>query len=169
MEPRTLAVLEQLLHFRDVLAREHDLPPFKILGNETIRLLAEKRPHRPVDLEGIVGLSPKFRKKYGHDIIEAAMRALSLQPEELPVYPRQQRFVKDRQKEERMKKLKQWREAKAAELGIDAGVLVNNSMLEAVADSVSRGRDGAPFLPSLKKWQKEAFGADLTTFVKSEP
>ncbi|HEX9022332.1 MAG TPA: HRDC domain-containing protein [Geobacteraceae bacterium] len=168
MDPRTLAVLEELLCLRDVLASERDLPPFKILGNETVRQVAEKKPHRFTDLEGIVGLPPKIRKRYGQQIIDASERAMALPADRLPSYPRPQRFVKDRLKEERVRELKQWRETKAAELGIEAGILVNNSLLEAIAEASLRGETDRTTIPSMKQWQMEAFGTELMTFAKNK-
>jgi ribonuclease D len=167
MEPRTLAVLEELLRFRDGLAREHDLPPFKILGSDTLRQLAENKPQRQSDLDGITGFSPKLCKRYGRGILEATARGMALPADRLPSYPRPQQFVKDRRKDEMMRSLKQWREAKAGELGVAAGILVNNSMLEAVADAACRNEGGAPAIPAMKQWQKEAFGEDLLRFVNN--
>ena len=167
MEPRTLAVLEELLRFRDSLAREHDLPPFKILGSDTLRQLAENKPQRQSDLDGISGLSPKLCKRYGRGILEATARGMALPADRLPSYPRPKQFVKDRRKEEMMKSLKQWRESKAGELGIEAGILVNNSMLEAVADAACRKEGGTPAMPAMKQWQKEAFGEALLLFVNN--
>jgi ribonuclease D len=168
MDQRTLAVLEELLRFRDAVASGRDLPPFKILGSETLRQLAENKPQRPADLDGIAGLSPKTRNRYGRQILEATARGMALPAAELPVYPRSQRFVRDRQKAERMKRLKQWREVKASELGIAAGILVNNSMLEAFADAASRSVTGMSAVSTMKQWQKEAFGIELMQFVKGE-
>jgi ribonuclease D len=167
MEPRTLAVLEELLRFRDSLAREHDLPPFKILGSDTLRQLVENKPQRQSDLDGISGLSPKLCKRYGRGILEATARAMALPADRLPSYLRPQQFVKDRRKDEMMKSLKQWREAKAGELGIEAGILVNNCMLEAVADAACRKEGGTPAMPAMKQWQKEAFGEALLRFVNN--
>ncbi len=168
MDPRTLAVLEELLHLRDDMARERDLPQFKILGSETLRQLAENKPHRPAELETITGLSPKIRIRYGRQILEATARGMAMPAEKLPAYPRQPRVVKDRQKEDRMRRLKLWREAKAAELGIDAGILVNNSMLEAFVDAACRNDEGVLQFPAMKQWQKELFGVELMKFVKGE-
>jgi ribonuclease D len=165
MEPRTLAVLEELLCFRDKLARERNIPPFKILGSDTLRQLAEKKPRCPGDLEGIAGLTPKLTKRYCHGILEATERAEAMMPDQLPSYPSQQRFMKDRRKVELMKRLKQWREARAGELGIEAGILVNNSTLECVADAVSQRQKGKAALPDMKHWQKEAFGEELIKFL----
>jgi len=165
MDQRTLAVLEELLKFRDGIARALDLPPFKVLGTDTVRLLAEKMPRRAADLEGITGLSPKLCKRYGHEILEASDRGAALPSDMLPSYPGTQRFVKDRQKGELLKRLKLWREARAGELGIEAGILVNNNVLEAVADAVIQGKGCEAPAISLKHWQNEAFGNELRKFV----
>lgn len=165
MDPRTLAVLEELLRFRDNLAKARNLPPFKILGSDTLRQLAEKKPRRSGDLDGIAGLTAKLSNRYGREILEATARGLSLSPDQLPSYPHPQRFVKDLLKGERLKRLKLWREAKAKKLGIEAGVLVNNSMLESVAASASHGKQGIAAIPVMKQWQKEAFGEELMKLV----
>ena len=165
MDPRTIAVLEELLRFRDNLAKARNLPPFKILGSDTLRQLAENKPRRPGDLEGIVGLTAKLNNRYGREILEATARGLSLPPDQLPTYPHPQRFVKDRLKGERLKRLKLWREAKSKKLGIEAGVLVNNSMLESVAASASHGKEEIAVVPAMKQWQKEAFGEELMRLV----
>jgi ribonuclease D len=165
MDPRTLAVLEELLRFRDDTARTLDLPPFKVMGTDTLRELAEKKPRRHGDLVGITGLSPKLVNRYARGILEVVARGLALPPDELPCYPHPQRFVKDRLKEERVKRLKLWREKKAAALGIEPGILANNSLLEAVADGVARDMEGMAAIPAMKQWQKEAFAEELLKIV----
>jgi ribonuclease D len=167
MDQRTLAVLEELLRFRDGVARALDLPPFKVLGTDTVRQMAEKMPRRPADLEGITGLSPKLCKRYGHDILDATARGAALPADMLPSYPSPQRFVKDREKGELLKRLKLWRESRAGELGIEAGILVNNSVLEVVADAVFQGKGCEEYSISLKHWQNEAFGNELRRFVNA--
>ena len=54
-EGARLNFAQNLLRFRDERARHADVPPFKILGTETLRELAEKRPVRLDDLAGIPG------------------------------------------------------------------------------------------------------------------
>ncbi|HTY20007.1 MAG TPA: HRDC domain-containing protein [Geobacteraceae bacterium] len=165
MEQRSLAVLEELLRYRDGVARAHDLPPFKVMGSDAVRVLAERMPRRPADLEGIPGLTPKLIKRYGNDILEATARGAALPPERLPSYPSPRRYVKERMKGDVLKRLKLWREAKAEELGMEAGILVNNAVLEAVAEAVLRGKNVGEVI-SLKQWQNEAFGQGLSKFAK---
>lgn len=164
MDQRTLAVLEELLRYRDELAKARDLPPFKVMGNDVLRQLAENKPRHPGDLEGIVGLSERVAQRYGRGILAAIGRGLALPADSLPIFPRQQRFVKDRLKEERLKKLKLWREAKVREMGIEGGILINNALLEAVVDAAAGGPTGA--VPPMKRWQREVLGRELLKFVR---
>jgi ribonuclease D len=165
MNRRSLAVLEELLRFRDRIARGKDLPPFKILGSDTMRKLAETMPVCHSGLEGIQGLTRKLIERYGDDILEAVARGASFPPERLPSYPSAGRFVRQRRKGEMLKRLKLWRESKAEELGIDAGLLVNNSVLDGVAETVLLGNKAGGTAIPLKRWQDELFGKDLRKFA----
>lgn len=165
LNQRSLAVLEELLRFRDAVARAHDLPTFKVMGSDTMRVMAENIPRSPADLEGIPGLTPKLVKRFGHDILAAAARGVALPQDQLPHLPTPRRYVKEKRKEEMLKRLKKWREARAVELGIEAGILVNNGVLEAVAETALHGSDAGFSAGSLKHWQAEAFGKDLRKFI----
>jgi ribonuclease D len=161
MEPRTLAVLEELLRLRDNIARENDLPPFKVMGSDTIRILAEKIPHHHIDLEGIPGLTPKLIKRFGADILASCARGAAVPPDRLPSYPSSRRFAREKRKSELMKRLKVWREGKAVELGMEAGILVNNGVLESVAEVALSGKKPGESEIHLKRWQDELFGNEL--------
>ncbi len=161
MEPRTLAVLEELLSFRDERARLRDLPTFKVLGNETIRELALKRPRKAADLGGTPGLTPKLMERYGEGILNAVAKGLAVPPERLPQFPRLPRRVRERLQEERLQKLKEWRERKARELGVDAGILANNALLETLSETDVKRLEEATILPAMKQWQRDLFGREL--------
>jgi ribonuclease D len=159
MRPQTVAILEGLLRFRDDEAQRRDLPPFKILGNETVREIAERNPSSVADLNGIPGLSPKLLDRYSRQILTAVRNGRKLPPEELPVFERKRRPERSRELEDRLKRLKEWRSARAGELGIDAGILVNNALLESLAEDPSSGCTG------LKVWQENLFGDELKKIV----
>jgi ribonuclease D len=165
MEPRNLAVLEELLRFRDEKAVRHDVPAFKIVGNDTLRELAVKLPRKGGDLVGIAGLSPKLAERYGQEILDAVSRGMALSPGALPVYPRSRRAVRDRLQEELLKRLKLWREVRSKELGIDGGILANNALLETLAETGLKTSEEA-VLPAMKMWQREEFGAELMALLR---
>ena len=164
LKGESLALLEELLRFRDEEALRRDLPPFKIMGNETLRELCERLPASLAELSGIPGLSPKLQERYGRGILQAVKRARELPPGLLPVFPRQHRPERSRQQETRLKKLKDWRTKKAADLGMDPGILVNNALLEGLADAAP---ERLADVNGIKEWQAAVFGEELLTIVRS--
>nr|WP_246399228.1 HRDC domain-containing protein [Geomonas silvestris] len=155
MKPRELAVLEELLRFRDEKAKSADVPPFRILSNDLLRELAEKQPRSNFELVGIHTMSSKLIERLGRGILQAVASGLALPSDKLPQAQPGRRPMLDRSLEDRVKKLKVWREGKAAQLGLGVGLVANNALLEALAEP-----DSAQ-LALLKRWQREAFGDEL--------
>lgn len=161
MDRRTLAVLDALLQFRDERARQLDRPPFKVLGNEVLRELAERKPKVLTDLSGVPGLPPRSLERYGRDLLRVVAMGCAVPENQLPQVPRSTRPEKDPEREARITRLKRWRESKAASLGIEAGILANNALLETLAKEMPRDRKGLDAIPALRGWQKEVLGAEL--------
>ena len=80
----------------------------------------------------------------------------------LPSYPRLPRRFREKYQEERLQKLKQWRENRARELGIEAGILANNALLEALSEEMGE----AVHVP-MKRWQRELFGTELLDLLRA--
>jgi ribonuclease D len=159
MKPRELAVLEELLRFRDDKARQADVPPFRILSNDLLRELAEKQPRSNFELVGIHTMSSKLIERLGRGLLQAVAAGLALPQDKLPQVQGGRRPVLDRLQDERVKRLKVWREAKSAQLGLGVGLVANNALLEALAEP------GSPQLSLLKRWQREAFGDEIAALV----
>ena len=159
MKPRELAVLEELLRFRDEKARSADVPPFRILSNDLLRELAEKQPRSNFELVGIHTMSSKLIERLGRGLLLAVAAGLAVPQEKLPQMQSGRRPVLDRLQDERVKKLKVWREAKSAQLGLGIGLVANNTLLEALAEP------GSSQLSLLKRWQQEAFGDELAGLI----
>lgn len=153
-----LGILEGVLRFRDEEAQKRDLPPFKILGNETIREIAERNPVSVADFNGICGFSPKLVERYGKALLHAVRDGRSLPKEALPVFESKRRVERTMLQDDRLKKLKEWRTAKSAELGIDSGVLANNTLLETLAESTPLS---VADLKVVKRWHSAVFGEEL--------
>jgi len=166
LDRRTLAVLEELLQYRDERACQSDRPPFKILSNETLRELAEKKPSTLQDMAGVPGLPARSVERYGRDILKAVAQGCSVPEDQLPVIARPVRPERDAEREDRLKRLKRWREGKALALGIDAGILVNNALLENLAKEVPRSLSDLNAMPVLRRWQKGELGEELLNMLR---
>ncbi|HEY6007805.1 MAG TPA: HRDC domain-containing protein, partial [Geobacteraceae bacterium] len=163
LDPRTLAVLEALLVARDERARRADLPPFKVLGNDPLREAAEKKPRKLADLAAIAGFSPRLVERHGRWVLAAVVKGMALDADALPQYPRVARPERDRLRDERLKQLKEWRERKSRELGMDAGMVANNNLLEQLAEKGAAGVEG------MKAWQREALAPELLRLLREAP
>ena len=159
MKPRELAVLEELLKFRDEKARAADVPPFRILSNDLLRELAEKQPRNNFELVGIHSMSSKLIERMGRGLLQAVAAGLAVPQDKLPQVQQSRRPVLDRIQDEKVKRLKVWREAKSAQLGLGVGLVANNTLLEALAEP------GSSHNALLKRWQREAFGDELSSLI----
>ncbi len=165
LDPRTLAVLEELLQFRDEKARLRDVPPFKIVLNETLRELAERKPRNVAELQGIAGLSERLAERHGREILAAVSKGTALAESELPRFPERRRDKRDRGAEDRLQRLKLWREKTAKKLGIDPGVLANNTLLETLADLAPTDEAALETIAGMKMWQRREFGTELLALL----
>ena len=159
MKPRELAVLEELLKFRDDKARVADVPPFRILSNDLLRELAEKQPRTNFELVGVHTMSSKLIERLGRGLLQAVAAGLAVPQDKLPQVQQSRRPMLDRVQDEKVKRLKLWREAKSAQLGLGVGLVANNTLLEALAEP------GSSRNALLKRWQREAFGDELLSLI----
>lgn len=161
LNPRQLAVLEAVLNWRDREARRRDCPLFKVLGNKVLLDLAMAAPQSRKQLDRVEGFPSRLRQRYGERILEHIGAALKLPEAELPVYPRAERKEKDPACEQRLKTLKKWRQAKAKQLELDPGVLINNATLELLAERRPRTEEELAAMPELKNWQQQELGPGI--------
>src|SRR5258705_7897463 len=86
LDARGLGVLRELYAAREALALRLDRPPFMIVGNESLVVLAARRP---LDAEGVLavpGCTPPVVRRAGPAILEAIERGLALSDADLPVH-----------------------------------------------------------------------------------
>lgn len=161
LDRRQLAVLENLLQWRDDEARRRDCPLYKVLGNKSLLHLAKLKPTGRNKLQEVEGLSPRLIDRYGGKLLQQVEMALELPEAELPLYPRGERRQKDPQVEKRMTRLKDWRKKTATELEIDPGVLINNALLDELARKQPQNEADLAAIGLLKKWQRKVLGEGI--------
>ncbi|MCA9001634.1 MAG: ribonuclease D, partial [Planctomycetes bacterium] len=65
LRPLARTILRELFILRDRLAKEKNVPPFRILGNHVLLELAEQRPRTVQSLARVKGCSSLVRGRYG--------------------------------------------------------------------------------------------------------
>ncbi|WP_321493987.1 HRDC domain-containing protein [uncultured Desulfobacter sp.] len=161
LDNRSLAVLEHLLAVRLALAEKKDLPPFKIMSNQSIMAMVQ---HRPTSIDTVLKrqvLSPKQAGMYGQLCVEAIETALALPHRELPSYPKIRMPRKTPQILNRIDELKKMRETASRTLAMEPGFLINNNTIAAVATANPLTLDALGQIPGMRRWQVEALGDQI--------
>ncbi len=158
---RQLAVLENLLQWRDQEARRRDCPLYKILGNNVLLAVAGLMPSDRSQMTGINGFPPRLADRYAGSLLQAVSQALDLPEAALPVYPRGERREKDPRVDQRINRLKDWRKKISAKLELDPGVLINNTLLDELARRQPRSEADLAEVRLLKNWQRKALGEGI--------
>ena len=166
LDRRQLAVLEELLQWREAEAQRRDCAPFKVFGGKGLLEIARCAPVSLKGLVAIEGVFPRLVDRYGKKILAAVQAGLDLSTDKLPVYPRLPRTDKDPAADKRLAALKDWRKGKAEILEIDPGVLINNALLETLSRQVPRDPEQLASVPGLKNWQRRVLGEEILAVLK---
>ena len=158
LDNRSLAVLEHLLEVRLSQAEKKDLPPFKIMSNQSIMTMVQRRPASVDAILKCRALSPKQAGMYGQLCVKAIETALALPHRELPSYPRTRMPRKTSQVLGRIDALKKMREAASQALAMEPGFLINNNMIAAVAADKPTSQEDLLQISGMRNWQVEALG-----------
>jgi len=166
LDRRSLAALEALLQFRDQVACRRDLPLFKVMGNSQVVALAKRKPVKMADLQNIRGFSPKQINQLGQGILKAVQPALALSENALPVYPRKKSEKISPKVGERVKCLKEWRDRRGGEMGVDPALICTNAQAKTLALLNPETPDDMKNIMGIKNWQREEFGLEICGVLK---
>ena len=158
---RELAVLRELVPWRDSVAGTLDRATFRVLGNEQLLEIARTQPQSRDALGKIKGMPRAILEQRGADLLDAVRRALAVPEAELPKFPRAARWDRDSEFDARVSALKSARDAAAKRLELDPGVLCSRDRMEAVARRNPSAVEEVAEVPELRRWQVAELGADF--------
>ena len=154
---RGLAVLKELFLFREEEARRIDCPPFRVLTNEALLILAGSPG---MGLHQVRGLTSAIARQAGDRIREAIQRGMCG-----PVVHRTQpkNNAWEPEARARLQSLKVWRVRHGASLGLDPALVWPAASLERLAlgwnGSADESPDGAA--QEVRSWQRREFSQEL--------
>ncbi len=161
IDSRSLAILENLLQLRMQVARKKDQPLFKIMSNSSLMSLAVNRPETIDNILQLKALSPRQIDMYGKFCVEAILKAMGLEDEQLPSYPRRRRPKKDVKVQERIRRLKTMREKLSQSMGMEPGFLLNNTLIGSIALKTPETPEDLLNIDNIRHWQVENIGEDI--------
>jgi ribonuclease D len=155
---RELAVLRELVPWRDMVARQADRATFRVIGNDQLLAMAREQPVTRDALATIKGMPRGLLESRGAELIAAVRRGLAVPEAELPRFPRAPRWERDIDFDARVIALKAVRDEAAQRLDLDPGVLGARDRLEAVARKNPGSLEELTDIPELRRWQIDVLG-----------
>lgn len=166
LKRRELAVLRELVVWRDERAAALDRATFRVMGNEAMFEIARSHPRTREDLAAIKGVPRGVVERHASDLLDAVARGLAVPEADLPKFPRAVRWDRDPDFDANVARLKTARDAAAARLKLDPGVLCARDRLEAVARNKPTNLEELREIPELRRWQAEVLGPDFVAALK---
>jgi ribonuclease D len=154
---KELLILRELHNLREEIARERDVPPFKVFTNNVLIALTKSIPTNQDDLKAIHGLSAQQSRRYGRRILQAIRRGRSQR--RLPPQPRQDRS--DPLITERYIALHSWRKERAIRRGVESDVIISKQTLWELAESDPDSLDALDDIRGMGPWRTTAYGEEI--------
>jgi ribonuclease D len=155
---RELAVLREIVPWRDTVARELDRATFRVMSNEVLLEVARLTDATRETLGAIKGMPRSLLERRGGELIDAVRRGLAIPEAELPRFPRAPRYERDPDFDENVSRLRVARDAAAARLDLDPGVLCSRDRLETIARMQPKTIDRLSEIRELRRWQIAQLG-----------
>ncbi len=98
---------------------------------------------------------------YGKLCVEVIMKAMELEQDKLPLYPKSRRPKRDMKVQERIKKLKKMREKSSSSMGMEPGFILNNAVISSIALTRPDTSENLLKIENIRRWQVETIGNDI--------
>jgi ribonuclease D len=152
---RELAVLGELVKWRNSVAAEQDRATFRVLGNEPLFEIAKTHPRDRTALGAIKGMPRGVLESRAPALLAAVERGLAIPDADLPRFPRGARWDRDPEFDARVSAIKTVRDQIAERLDLDTGVLCSRDRMEAVARAKPTTIEDFDNITELRRWQVE--------------
>lgn len=158
LKRRELAVLRELVPWRDGVAKELDRATFRVVSNDVLLEIARTQPTTRQALGVIKGMPRGVLEQRGEVVLACVTRAMALDEAELPKFPKAPRWEKDPEFDDRAARMRAVRDEVATRLELDPGVLCSREKLETIARRMPTTIDELYETPDLRRWQADLLG-----------
>lgn len=156
------ATVKALYHFRDAEAQRRNLPPFKVMSDQTLLELADAAPRKTSELAEVFGMSPNQVNRYGRQLLALISQAQEAEPPSPPArHKRPSDSVLNR-----YDRLHKWRKARAQERGVESDVIASREALWVYAHNNPRTMEELEALGALGPWRTRTYGMDILRALK---
>ena len=164
---RQQVILRAAYAWREAIARETDIPSFKIMSSETLLAIASRQPATLAELKEVRGGIPHRFAERAPALLVAIQEAAALPEDSLPRMPHVPRPVVSDATRRRIEALKKWRTEEAARLALDVSVVLPQRLLEQVAEKPPHRAEDLLRIEGFRRWRVQAFGPALVTAAQA--
>jgi ribonuclease D len=150
------------------MARELDVPSFKVLNNSVLIDLVQNPPRNTKEMFHRKGISFRVARRYSSDIIKTIRDSKKQSTTPSPSPARNSRKTSDKDGKHRMEVLKNWRKLKAEELGLPVGVIFSANLLESLSDAPPSDLQELGKVPGMRQWRVAEFGEEILQALNAE-
>ena len=128
LSPQQLAILTELCAYREHIAQQANLPPFKILSSAVLLEVAQHAPSNDKQLSALPELPEKLLHRHSRGLLEAVKQGSSNPPIFLDHKSKPSDIYIDR-----LERLKKWRIQVAREKSVESDVILPREIMEEIA------------------------------------
>ncbi|MBI1820462.1 MAG: HRDC domain-containing protein [Nitrospirae bacterium] len=153
-------ILRELVIAREQQAKDLDRPPFKVISNEDLFLLAKQPPH---SLEELKVLFPRQTASVFRNPV-FWLKTLSLgekSHEPLPLKVKKGGAPPTPAQEKRFTELKKWRDAQAVEEGVEPAMIISTDVLRSITSRDIHSPERLSESGLLRQWQIKRYGQKI--------
>ena len=163
---RELALLRELVNWRDSLALKLDKANFRVVGNDVLLEVAQLAPSDRDTLGKIKGMPRGIVERAGDEVLACVKRGLAVPESELPKFAKSKRFARDPDFDTKVSRLKSARDDAAKRLELDPGVLCSRDRMETISRVVPKSVDELRAMGELRGWQVDELGAAFVAALR---
>jgi len=169
LKRRELAILRELVPWRDGVAKELDRSTFRVVSNDVLLEICRVQPTTKQALGVIKGMPRGVLDQRGDVVLACVARAMALDEAELPKFPKAPRWEKDAEFDDRAARLRAVRDDVATTLTLDPGVLCSREKLETIARRMPTSVEELYETPDLRHWQADLLAPGILRALASAP
>ena len=167
LKRRELAVLRELVPWRDGVAKELDRATFRVVSNDVLLEICRVQPTIKQALGVIKGMPRGVLDQRGDTVLACVARAIALDEADLPKFPKAPRWEKDPEFDDRAARVRGVRDDVATTLTLDPGVLCSREKLETIARRMPTSMAALYETPDLRRWQADLLGPGVLRALAS--
>ena len=169
LKRRELAVLRELVPWRDGVAKELDRSTFRVVSNDVLLEICRVQPTTRQALGVIKGMPRGVLDQRGDVVLACVARAMALDEASLPKFPKVPRWEKDPEFDDRAARLRAVRDEVATSLALDPGVLCSREKLETIARRMPATIEALYETPDLRRWQADLLVSGVLRVINASP